>query len=70
MAGIDYNVIRREMEIEVSGYVRDNEWLQSLIREGQRIKANIMLAKLEKMKYEVAVLRPETGERPVAIGFS
>ena len=54
MAGIDYNVIRREMEIEVSEYVRDNERLQSLIREGQRIKAHINHAKLEKMKYEAA----------------
>jgi hypothetical protein len=57
MAGIDYNVVRREMEIEVSEYVRDNERLQSLIREGQRIKAHIQHAKLEKMKYD-AVLHP------------
>jgi hypothetical protein len=57
MAGIDYDVIRREMEIEVSEYVRDNERLQSLIREGQRIKAHIEHEKLEKMKHEAA-LRP------------
>ncbi|HEY3272573.1 MAG TPA: HEAT repeat domain-containing protein [Methanocella sp.] len=59
MVGIDYNVVRREMEIEVSEYVRDNEKLQSLIREGQRIKAHIQHAKLEKMKYDATVLRPE-----------
>ncbi len=58
MADIDYNVIRREMEIEVSEYVRDNERLQSLIREGQRIKAHIRHAKLEKMNYDATVLRP------------
>jgi hypothetical protein len=57
MAGIDYNVVRREMEIEVSEYVRDNERLQSLICEGQRIKAHIQHAKLEKQKYD-AVLHP------------
>lgn len=58
MAGIDYNVIRREMEIEVSEYLRDNEHLQSLIREGQRIKAHMQHTKLEKMKYEAAAPRP------------
>jgi len=58
MAGIDYDVIRREMEIEVSEYVRDNERLQSLINEGQRIKAHIQHAKLEKMKYDATALRP------------
>lgn len=57
MAGIDYNVIRREMEIEVSEYVRDNDRLQALIRDGQRIKAHIQHSKLEKMKYEAAVPR-------------
>jgi hypothetical protein len=58
MAGIDYNVIRREMEIEVSEYLRDNEHLQSLIKEGQRIKAHMQHTKLEKMKYEATVPRP------------
>jgi hypothetical protein len=57
-AGIDYDVIRREMEIEVSEYVRDNDRLQSLIHDGQRIKAHIQHAKLEKMKNEAVVLRP------------
>jgi hypothetical protein len=59
LAGIDYNVIRREMEIEVTEYVRDNERLQSLILEGRRIRAHIEHAKLEKTKYEATVLRPE-----------
>lgn len=58
MAGIDYNVVRREMEIEVSEYLRDNEHLQSLIREGQRIKAHMQHSKLEKIKYDAAVPRP------------
>jgi hypothetical protein len=64
MAGIDYNVIRREMEIEVSEYLRDNEHLQSLIREGQRIKAHMQHTKLEKMKYEAAVPRPASANVP------
>jgi hypothetical protein len=55
MADIDYDVIRREMEIEVSEYLRDNEHLQSLIREGQRIKAHMQHTKLEKKKYEDVV---------------
>jgi hypothetical protein len=58
MAGIDYNVIRREMEIEVSEYLRDNEHLQSLIRDGQRIKAHMQHRNQEKTKYEAAVPRP------------
>jgi hypothetical protein len=64
MAGIDYNVIRREMEIEVSEYLRDNEHLQSLIREGQRIKAHMQHTKLEKMKYESGVPRPASANVP------
>lgn len=57
MEGIDYDVVRREMEIEVSEYVRDNERLQALIQESQRIKAHIQHAKLEKLKYD-AVRNP------------
>jgi hypothetical protein len=57
VAGIDYDKLRREMEIEVSEYVRDNERLQSLIRDGQRIKAHIQHANQEKAKYD-AVRQP------------
>jgi PBS lyase HEAT-like repeat len=64
MAGIDYSVIRREMEIEVSEYLRDNERLQSLIRDGQRIKAHMQHTKLEKKKYEAVVSRPASANFP------
>jgi hypothetical protein len=57
VADIDYDVLRQEMEIEVSRYVRDNERLQSLIRDGQRIKAHIQHANQEKAKYD-AVRQP------------
>lgn len=49
IADIDYNVLRKEMEQEVAGYLKDNEKLMTLIRDGQRIKAHIQITKAEKL---------------------
>jgi hypothetical protein len=39
MAGVDYDIIRREIELEVAGYVRDNDKVQSLVQDARRIKS-------------------------------
>jgi hypothetical protein len=50
IADIDYNILRKEMEQEVAGYLKDNEKLMTLVRDGQRIKAHIQITKAEKLK--------------------
>lgn len=47
-AGIDYDALRQELEQEVAGYFKDNDKLMVLIRNGQRIKAHIRVAKEKK----------------------
>jgi len=40
-ADIDFDVIRRDVEREISDYIRDNEKMLTLIRQGQYIKSHI-----------------------------
>lgn len=47
-ADMDFDLIRREMETEIADYLRDNEKMLALIKQGQYIKAHIHPKKTEK----------------------
>ncbi|HUL62063.1 MAG TPA: HEAT repeat domain-containing protein [Methanocella sp.] len=51
LAGVDYEAIRRQMEAEVRDYLRDNEKMLALIRDGQRIKAHIRHVRAEMGRF-------------------
>jgi hypothetical protein len=40
-ADVDFDIIRREVETEIADYLRGNEKMLTLIRQGQHIKAHI-----------------------------
>jgi hypothetical protein len=45
---VDFEAIRCEVETEIADYLRDNEKMLALIRQGQHIKAHIQHKKSEK----------------------
>jgi hypothetical protein len=47
-ADVDFDAIRREVEREISDYIRDNDKILTLIRQGQYIKSHISHKKEEK----------------------